>query len=88
MGSRVLTDNQVRIATRVCTVLDGANDDDVLVALNSIIAATLVERSAEPGMAIGRATAFGLQLEKAVQAGLRGELTRNDQTPIALRMVL
>ncbi|MCK9551589.1 hypothetical protein [Aquamicrobium sp.] len=88
MKSRVLTENQVRIASRVCTVLDGANDDDVLVALNSIIAATLVERSAEPGAAIGRATAFGLQLEKTVQAGLRGELTRNDQTPIDLRMVL
>lgn len=88
MRTRILTDNQVRIASRVCTVLDGADDGDVLAALNSIIAATLVERSAEPGMAIGRATAFGLQLEKTVQASLRSELTRNDQTPINLRMVV
>lgn len=87
MRTRILTDNQVRIASRVCTVLDGANEDDVLAALNSIIAATLVERSA-PGVAIGKATAFGLQLEKTVQAGLRSELTRNDQAPIDLRMVL
>lgn len=38
--------------------------------------------------AIGKATAFGLRLEKTVQAGLHGDLTRNDQIPIDLRMVL
>ncbi len=88
MKSRILTDNQVRLASRICTVLEGASQDDALAALNSIVACTLVERSAEPGAAIGRATAFGLQLEKTVQAGLRGELTRNDQQPIDLRYVL
>jgi hypothetical protein len=88
MRSRILTDNQVRIASRLCSALDGASDDDALAALNSIVAATLVERSAEPGTAIGKATAFGLQLEKTVQAGLRGERIRNDQAPIDLRFVL
>ena len=88
MRSRILTDDQVRLASLICTVLDGASDDDALAALNSVVACTLVERSAEPGTAIGRATAFGLQLEKTVQAGLRGELRRNDQQPIDIRMVL
>lgn len=82
MSTRILTNDQMRIASRVCAVLDGANDEDVLAALKSVIAATLVERSAEPGAAIGRATAFGLQLEKTVQAGLRGDLMRNDEAPI------
>lgn len=88
MRTRILTNDQMRIASRVCSVLDGANDEDVLAALKSVIAATLVERSAEPGTAIGRATAFGLQLEKTVQAGLRGDLMRNDEAPIDLRLVL
>ncbi len=85
---RILTDDQVRIASRVCTVLDGADDNDVLAALSSIIAATLVERSIAPGVAVGKAAAFGLQLEKTVQAGLRGELTPDDEAPLDLRLVL
>lgn len=88
MRTRILTDNQVRLASRLCTVLDGASDDDALAALNSIVACTLVERSAEPGTAMGKATAFGLQLEKTVQAGLRGERIRNDQASIDMRFVL
>lgn len=88
MKTRILTDNQVRLASLVCTVLEGASDDDALAALGSIVACTLVERAAEPGAAIGRATAFGLELEKTVQAGLLGKRIRNDQQPIDMRMVL
>lgn len=88
MRTPILTNDQVRLASRICTVLDGASDDDALAALNSVVACTLVERSAEPGAAIGKATAFGLRLEKTVQAGLRGDLQRNDQQPIDVRMVL
>lgn len=79
MGARILTDNQARLASGICAALDGASDDDALAALHSIVAGTLVDRSAGPGAAIGRATAFGLQLEKTVEAGLRGQLIRNDQ---------
>lgn len=88
MRRRILTDNQVRLASCICTVLDGASEDDALAALGSIVACTLVERSAQPGTAIGKATAFGLQLEKTVQAGLDGALTRNDQQPVDMRYVL
>ena len=88
MRNRILTYNQVRLASLLCTALDGASDDDALAALNSIVACTLVERSAEPGAAIGKAPAFGLQLEKTVQAGLRRELIRDDQAPIDLRFIL
>ncbi len=88
MRARILTDDQARLASRICSVLDGASDTDALAALNSIVAATLVERSAEPATAIGRAAAFGLHLEKTVAAGLRGDLTRNDHAPIDLRYVL
>ena len=86
--TRILTDEQVRLASSICVALDGASADDALAALNSIVACTLVERSAEPATAIGKATAFGLQLEKTVQAGLRGKLIRNDQAPIDLRLVI
>lgn len=88
MRPRILTDNQVRLASRICSVLDGSDDDDALAALNSIVAATLVERSTSPGTALGKATAFGLQLERTVQAGLRGELIRNDEASIDARFVL
>lgn len=88
MRSRLLTDNQVRLASRICSVLDGCDDDDALAALNSIVAATLVERSTSPGTALGKATAFGLQLERTVQAGLRGKLIRNDEALIDMRFIL
>lgn len=88
MKSRILTNDQVRLASRICAVLDGSDDGDALAALNSIVAATLVDRSANPGTAQGRATAFGLLLEKTVRDGLCGELIRNDQAPIDLRLVL
>lgn len=88
MTGRILSDNQARLASRICTVLDGCDDDDALAALNSIVAATLVERSTSPGTALGKATAFGLQLEKTVQAGLRGALIRSDEVPIDMRCIV
>lgn len=88
MKSRILTADQVALASRVCTVLQDAPIGDGLTALASVMAATINDRAADHDVARADAAYYAEFLQKTVRAGLRGELIRYDQPRIDARLVL
>ncbi|WP_054310001.1 hypothetical protein [Mesorhizobium sp. 1M-11] len=89
MKSVILAPSQRELAGRLINVLNGSETGDGLTAMASIIAATINDRAAgDADVATADAAWYADLILTTVQAGLRGELLRNDEAPIDVRYVL
>ncbi|MCO5082623.1 MAG: hypothetical protein M9955_13330 [Rhizobiaceae bacterium] len=88
MKSRILTATEVRIAQRICEALAGEKTGDALMAMNSVMAATINDRAKSHDEARADASWYAELLETTVRAGLSGRLIRSDEGPIDMRFIV